>query len=407
MDIFDDDNEVEIISRPSTSASTASFGSSSSSQPLFLPDHDDEDEFNNDPEKNLPQQQDINVDEIFDSVVGDDLNFDYVPLARNREIDYANLEREAQRKAKAHVPLREILSSSPPPPDTGNDASKGKKGRGKDDGEKERRKPMRLDEARLFKDTVDRVEKLCHSKLMHNKLSMWRDEAHGKAHPDTEDEGTEENADDGPTTDVNPEGGAASRRVSSLAPESDAAAYASSSPSPPTHPPSSTAPSNAGGDEFDDQDMEAIWKEMETEQANEARRATTTATNVASRNGDVQSSTNGAEGSLMDVDDDIEGWLAMEETMDSRSLTSTAAPTGLSFATAFNPNPSKNANGSVTLAVDDDDDEMWGISHEMEAEDTRKQAAVKDHSVVGTTPEKPSKAQTISTTERGFDDMYC
>ncbi|KAJ4463816.1 replication fork protection component Swi3-domain-containing protein [Lentinula lateritia] len=457
MDIFDDDNEVEIISRPSTSASTASFGSSSSSQPLFLPDHDDEDEFNNGPDadgqkKNLPQQQDINVDKIFDSVVGDDLNFDYVPLARNREIDYANLEREAQRKAKAHVPLREILSSSPPPPDTGNDASKGKKGRGKDDGEKERRKPMRLDEARLvgptgfpqliedtkhfrikgkgheatdlnrllqiyqywthrmypksqFKDTVDRVEKLCHSKLMHNKLSMWRDEAHGKAHPNTEDEGTEGNADDGPTTDVNPEG---DRRVSSLAPESDAAAYASSSPSPPTHPPSSTAPSNAGGDEFDDQDMEAIWKEMETEQANEARRATTTTSNVASRNGDVQSSTkaNGAEGSFMDVDDDIEGWLALEEATDSRSLTSTAAPTGLSFATAFNSNPSKNANGSVTLAVDDDD-EMWGISHEMEAEDTRKQAALKDHSAVGPTPEITSKAQTISTTERSFDDMYC
>ncbi|KAJ3850417.1 replication fork protection component Swi3-domain-containing protein [Lentinula lateritia] len=456
MDIFDDDNEVEIISRPSTSAST---GSSSSSQPLFLPDHDDEDEFNNGPDadgqnKNLPQQQDINVDEIFDSVVGDDFNFDYVPLARNREIDYANLEREAQRKAKAKVPLREILSSSPPPPDIGNDASKGKKARGKDDGEKERRKPMRLDEARLvgptgfpqliedtkhfrikgkgheatdlnrllqiyqywthrmypksqFKDTVDRVEKLCHSKLMHNKLSMWRDEAHGKAHPNTEDEGTEENADDGPTTAVNPERGAASRRVSSLAPESDAAAYASSSPSPPTRPPSSAAPSNAGGDEFDDQDMEAIWKEMETEQANEARRATTTTSNVASRDGEVQFSANGAGESFMDVDDDIEGWLALEEAMDSQSSTSTAAPTGLSFATAFNSNPSKNANGGVTLAVNNDDDEMWGISREMEAEDARKQAAFKDHSTVGNTPKTPSKAQTISTTERSFDDMYC
>ncbi|KAK7020571.1 chromosome segregation in meiosis protein [Favolaschia claudopus] len=30
-----------------------------------------------------------------------------------------------------------------------------------------------------FKDTVDRVEKLCHSRRMHNQLSQWRDEAHG------------------------------------------------------------------------------------------------------------------------------------------------------------------------------------------------------------------------------------
>ncbi|KAJ4487900.1 replication fork protection component Swi3-domain-containing protein [Lentinula aciculospora] len=423
MDIFDDDNEVEIVSRPSTSASAASFASSSSGQPLLFPEND-EDKLNNSldvhgQEKEVPVQQEVDVDDIFDSVVADDLNFDFAPLSRNREIDYDRLEREAHKKAKAKVPRHEILSSSPPAPDFGNEASKNKKGKGKDDGEKERRKPMRLDEARLvgptgfpqliedtkhfqikgkgheatdlnrllqiyqywthrlypktqFKDTVDRVEKLCHSKLMHNKLSMWRDEAHGKPHPTTEDE------DDGLATNTNLEG-TATRRMSSLAPESDAAAYASSSPSPPTRPPSSAAPSNAG-DEFDDKDMEAIWKEMEMEQ-------TVMTHNTVSR----------GDGDLMDVDDDIEGWLALEEATDSRSLTSTTASTELSPVTTIISSQNAHDN-NVAVAVDiENDEEMWEISREIGTEDARKQAAA--HS---TTPSRK-----ISTTEQEFDDMYC
>ncbi|KAJ3989380.1 replication fork protection component Swi3-domain-containing protein [Lentinula detonsa] len=432
MDIFDDDKDVEVISRPSTSASVSS---SSSSQPLFLPDHDEDEGLDDGHEKEKeqvpPTQQD--VDDIFNSVVVDDLNFDYVPLARNRETDYDDFEREAQKKAKVNVPRHQILSSSPPPPDIDDDA-KTKKGKRKDDGEKERRKPMRLDEARLvgptgfpqliedtkhfriqgkgheatdlnrllqiyqywthrmypksqFKDTVDRVEKLCHSKLMHNKLSMWRDEAHGKAHPETEDEVVDDNADDGPITHSIPEEVGVR---SSVAPESDAAAYASSS-SPPTRPPSSAAPSNAG-DGLDDQDMEELWKEMEKEQANEARQATAPTRNSANgnENGNTQSFPKGGV-DFMDVDDDIEGWLALEETMDSRSLTSTTASTGLSAS-------SEGASNTVTVAVDNDD-EMWEMRHEIETENAKKQAGSKE-----TSSEMPSRL--VSTTEEDFDDMY-
>ncbi|KAJ3801327.1 replication fork protection component Swi3-domain-containing protein [Lentinula aff. detonsa] len=432
MDIFDDDKDVEVISRPSTSASVAS---SSSSHPLFLPDHDEDEGLDDGHEKEKEQvpsaQQE--VDDIFNNVVGDDLNFDYVPLARNRETDYDNFEREAQKKAKVKVPRHQILSSSPPPPDIDDDA-KTKKGKRKDDGEKERRKPMRLDEARLvgptgfpqliedtkhfgikgkgheatdlnrllqiyqywthrmypksqFKDTVDRVEKLCHSKLMNNKLSMWRDEAHGKAHPETEDEVVDDNADDGSIThNVPKEVGVRS----SVAPESDAAAYASSS-SPPTRPPSSAAPSNAG-DGLDDQDMEEFWKEMEKEQANEAHQATAPTRNSANgnENGNTQSFPKGGV-DFMDVDDDIEGWLALEETMDSRSLTSTTASTGLSTS-------SKGASNTVTVAVDNDD-EMWEMRHEIETENAKKQAGSKE-----TSSEVPSRL--VSTTEEDFDDMY-
>ncbi|KAJ3732216.1 replication fork protection component Swi3-domain-containing protein [Lentinula guzmanii] len=429
MDIFDDDNDVEVISRPSTSTPAAS---STSSQPLFLPDHDEDEDLNEkENEKVPPAQQE--VEDIFNSVVGDDLNFDYVPLARNQETDYDNFEREAQKKAKVKVPRHQILSSSPPPPDIDDDA-KTKKGKRNDDGEKERRKPMRLDEARLvgptgfpqliedtkhfkikgkgheatdlnrllqiyqywthrmypksqFKDTVDRVEKLCHSKLMHNKLSMWRDEAHGKAHPETEDEVVDDNADDGSIThNIPKEVGVRS----SVAPESDAAAYASSS-SPPTRPPSSAAPSNAG-DGLDDQDMEELWKEMEKEQANEARQATAPTRNSANgnENGNTQSFPKGGV-DFMDVDDDIEGWLALEETMDSRSLTSTAASTGLSTS-------SKGASNTVAVAVDNDD-EMWEMRHEIETENAKKQAGSKE-----TSSEVPSRL--VSTTEEDFDDMY-
>lgn len=139
MDIFDDDNEVEFIQRPSTSAST---NSDSSGKPLFLPDEDEEDLTNDGQDKVSGE-----VNQIFDNVLGEE--FDFVPITP-KTINYDNLEREAQRKAKAKVPRHEILSSSPPRPDFANDASNKGKGKGKGDGEqKERRKPMRLDEARL------------------------------------------------------------------------------------------------------------------------------------------------------------------------------------------------------------------------------------------------------------------
>ncbi|KAF9075242.1 replication fork protection component Swi3-domain-containing protein [Rhodocollybia butyracea] len=406
MDIFDDDNEVEFVSRPSTSASTAS---SSSGNPLFLPD-DDEDNFGDHNQDNHPSEHQDNVDEIFDNALGDDLNFDYVPLARNSEIDYDELEREAQRKAKIKVPRHAILSSSPPP-DLGNDASKGRKGKGKDDGEKliEDTKHFRIkgkgheetDLKRLlqiyqywthrmypksqFKDTVARVEKLCHSKLMHNKLSMWRDEAHGKTHPDTDEE-VVENGDEvvaNPGQEIS-----ATKRASSSAPVSDAAAYASSSASPPARPPSS-APSNTG-DEFDDQDMEAIFKEMEMEQANEAHRAATATNSKVKVTSDED---------FMDVDDDIEAWLALDEGLNNQSTTTlTTASMGLSPAAA-----STSTDKGADLA-EVEDEGMWELSREMETEASKQ---VAPHSIDGSATSKEASARRVSTAEEGFDEMYC
>ncbi|KAJ6502488.1 replication fork protection component Swi3-domain-containing protein [Mycena sanguinolenta] len=74
-----------------------------------------------------------------------------------------------------------------------------------------------------FKDTVDRVEKLCHSKHMHSRLSGWRDEARGVA-----DEGEDQ---DRGLVDLTDD--------SIPAADSDQADYASSSSHEATRPPSS------------------------------------------------------------------------------------------------------------------------------------------------------------------------
>ncbi|KAG7452453.1 Swi3-domain-containing protein [Guyanagaster necrorhizus] len=78
-----------------------------------------------------------------------------------------------------------------------------------------------------FKDTVEKIEKLCHSKVMHSHMTSWRDEVMGVNKPTAEDEDTLDNGN-----------------------ESEVANYASSSPAPPTRPPSSPGVSS-GPDEED------------------------------------------------------------------------------------------------------------------------------------------------------------
>ncbi|PBK78228.1 Swi3-domain-containing protein [Armillaria solidipes] len=78
-----------------------------------------------------------------------------------------------------------------------------------------------------FTDTVQKIEKLCHSKVMHSHMTSWRDEVMGVKKPTAEDEDDEANGN-----------------------ESEVANYASSSPAPPTRPPSSPGVSS-GPDEED------------------------------------------------------------------------------------------------------------------------------------------------------------
>jgi replication fork protection complex subunit Csm3/Swi3 len=122
----------------------------STADPLFLPDIDDE--------PLNPPPQDIDIDEIFKGLEDDDL-FN-VPAARpafDIEAVKRKADAEYKRTAAKISAQRAILPSSSPPRDLGDGVDtvggKGQTGTGKSskDGEpKERRKPMRLDEARLI-----------------------------------------------------------------------------------------------------------------------------------------------------------------------------------------------------------------------------------------------------------------
>lgn len=209
-----------------------------SKRPLFLveSDDDDDDQAPRRVARKPPPQQDIDIDALFQDV--DEEEFTSLPPA----LDIEAVRRRAEARHKQAAPSltpHEILPSSSPPRDTGDRREEGKtKGKDKEgDQKKERRRPAQLNEGRLlgpsgfpqlikdvknfrikgkgheatdlnrllqvyqfwthslypktpFRDTVERVEKLCHSRRMNVSLSVWRDEAHGitKARANTEDD---------------------------------------------------------------------------------------------------------------------------------------------------------------------------------------------------------------------------
>ncbi|KAJ7774543.1 replication fork protection component Swi3-domain-containing protein [Mycena maculata] len=227
-----------------------------SDDPLFLPGHGSDDE--NDPMPDAPPRVHNVVENAFS--------------------DVANLPDDAENNGPP-LTLHQIMPSSSPAHHLGGDGDKASGEQDKD--AKKPKKRMRLDEARLigpsgfpqliqetkrikikgkgheasdlnrllqvyqfwthglyprtpFKDTVDRVEKLCHSKRMHNMLGTWRDNAHGIV--TGEKSGENEDATDPPVPGA----------------DSDQADYASSSSHAATRPPSS-----ADGDDESDFDAGA------------------------------------------------------------------------------------------------------------------------------------------------------
>ncbi|THU89526.1 Swi3-domain-containing protein [Dendrothele bispora CBS 962.96] len=320
--------------------------------PLFLPDVDDESNIN-------PPVEDIDIEEIFKGIDDDDDLFNSAP--RTERFDVAAELRKADAKYKktaTRIEQRQILPSSSPPRDFGAEPTDGQAkktangaGKGSKNAEtKEKRKPMRLDEARLvgptgfsqliestknfrikgkgheasdlnrllqiyqywthsmypksqFRDTVERVEKLCHSKRMHNKLSMWRDEAHGiKPQSDSEEE------DDNAVIDLTNSTQKDKDHPDGL--PSDAAEYASSSPIP-TRPPSS--PDTSGRSDADDEVLDAAMRDLD-----EAFNATRAATQTTSESSTI-TTTNAKKNTAMDVDDDEEMWAALGE-MDGNAV---------------------------------------------------------------------------------------
>lgn len=115
-------------------------------QALFLADSDDENTTGN---TQKAPEVDIDIDAMFADVEEEDDPFTFKPLAP--VLDTEALRREAESRHKNSMPTltpHAIMSSSPPR-DTGPEGTTvtGEKAK---EGQKEKRKPVRLDEGRLL-----------------------------------------------------------------------------------------------------------------------------------------------------------------------------------------------------------------------------------------------------------------
>ncbi|KAJ3520848.1 hypothetical protein NMY22_g12563 [Coprinellus aureogranulatus] len=301
-------------------------------QTLFLPGSDHEDLRDAPSKTGRPAAQpdkDLDIDAIFGDIDDIDDNIVSKPL---KAVNADELERQIQaerRAAKPPLTPHQILSSSPvkEPTKRGQDVKE-------DEGEKkERRKPVHLNESLLagekgfpqlmksikdfkprgkgheisdlnrllgiyqfwthglypktqFRDTVARIEKLCHSKRMQAKLSVWRDEFKGVAHGDSDDDDSGNEEED---MDVEPP--AESQHRQGVSSPSNNAQPSSSPPPPPTSRPPSAA--SAHDDIFDD-DFEALLR-------NEHSKQPTSITSSASKSNDASS-----------VDDEDAFWAEMD-----------------------------------------------------------------------------------------------
>ncbi|KAH9005299.1 replication fork protection component Swi3-domain-containing protein [Lactarius hatsudake] len=377
-------------------ATTTDPAPNTSNQPLFLPS-DDEGEAaaaTAQPSAN----QDPDIDALFDGI--DDLD-EFAPAldldALRREADARNT-RLVRAEISASIPAIQLSTATSTT--KSGDGQKGPSdgGDGNDDGKKKRRPIARLDEARLlgknglpqlikdtknfkpkgkgheagdldrvlqvyqfwthrlypktrFKETVDRVEKLCHSKRMQVALSVWRDEAKGLVNgvrlpPQGDDD---DNSDTDSDAIVPPQGDAA-------ATADDGGATSSSQPPSPARSRlrrarSATSDSEREGDgptlssddasrpppSSPDRDEAAI--ELDALPEEEARHAAAHAAQTSHAWKKSQASDDDA---VMDADDDL--WAALDT-----APAPAAAPT-----TAQAP---PNA---------DPDEEMWDIVAELE-----------------------------------------
>ncbi|PPQ72586.1 hypothetical protein CVT26_003689 [Gymnopilus dilepis] len=290
-------------------------------QALFLADSDDDIEMSSvQPTHKAPPPQEVDIDALFDDFDKEmDDDGPYKRLAV--PVDEAELVRQAEAQVRKTMPAltpHQILPSSSPSRDAGGTAGNrqsGNKGKDKDKDEKKAtRRMMKLDENLLvsplgfpklikmtkdfrikgkgheatdlnrllqtyqywthqlypktpFRDTVERIEKLCHSKRMNVSLSVWRDEAHGR--PTTQNhDSDEEDSDGGQANDdeANAEDrGTGPRsspsrsqsRASSTRPENESETVAR----PPNQSSTGTATTPSEGREEDEE--ESFWRSMD------------------------------------------------------------------------------------------------------------------------------------------------
>ncbi|KAG5650768.1 hypothetical protein H0H81_011107 [Sphagnurus paluster] len=430
------DSLDHIWDEPAETIIPRSSSASRQSEPLFLNSDDDEP-----PTKKL--QVDVDIDAMFDDVENEDDPFNFKPLTSNLDAEALRQEAEARhRKNLLSLTPHAIMSSSPPREMGDNERSKpsatgGDKGK---DGKRERRKPVKLDEGRLlgpsgfpklikdtknfkikgkgheetdlnrllqvygywthemypkttFHDTVERIEKLCHSKRMNVSLSVWRDEAHGLINgrkPDEDDEVID--LTEAPETDRNTLRKSSSRGSS---PVSDDAAAASSSSRLPSRPPSS----GTEIDDEDDFDIDAVIREEEVRLAGKGAVSQPPISNSGNK---------GKSKAQVDDDDDALMWEALDAMQSGSSLSVKAALQvsktkdddfmwdELDALQASAPDAQVSVKPSAHIP---DDEDMWDVIQEMEDEAMAKGKLLQPTALA-------APATFISTTVHNDDDDW-
>ncbi|KAA1471116.1 Swi3-domain-containing protein [Dentipellis sp. KUC8613] len=189
-----------------------------------------------------------------------------------------------------------------------------------------------------FRDTVERVEKLCHSKRMHVALSVWRDEAkgliNGRSFPDADDEVVDLTGNDNDNDSAGSDDDGPPRAKKPAGAVIDLDSDAEDSALRPPAPPASSSPTSGLEDDFD---LDALLAEEERlKNSAQAMRPSATTSKPA------------AHGF---TDEDEAMWDQME----------------LEYEDAPPPVPKPAAPKPVQHSADDDED-MWDVVREMEEE---------------------------------------
>ncbi|TFY76324.1 hypothetical protein EWM64_g7688 [Hericium alpestre] len=418
----------------------APVGPRKAKRPLFLPSDSDEDQASaSKPASRTNQTSKSSRPEI--DALFEDLDNPEADLAPALDLEALRREADARNAKAAEKEFALPDSSSKHGADKGKGEGKGGKDvllddddEGGDDKPKKKRKPLpKMDETRLlgkdgfpqlvkdtkyfkpkgkgyeaadldrvlqiyqfwthrmypktkFRDTVERVEKLCHSRRVQVALSVWRDESkglvNGRKIPDGEDEVIDltdgEASDD---DDDKPPRKTKSAKDTSPAPidlDSDAEGLL------PQHisvPPSSSSPTSAPEDDFD---LDALLAQEEA-RLNADPPVTRTNPSV------------GASYRAPDVTDEDEAmWDALDMDLDSA------------------PPPPPASRPAVPPPMVDEDEDMWDVVREMEQEQQTSASTNAAASHLPRNDQVPtSQAAAVAketppraTNDEGWDDMY-